>query len=203
MDENQNQFEEIPHVFSPSVKRQRKPLPKRTTILIAVVILIIIVFIFTRISGSSKKEVTSSPTPFPTITESPTMSPESSESPTPSPSESPSPTPSPTPKPSVDPVDKTSGLDRSKLSIRIENGSGEAGVANKASDYLTGLGYTVSSTGNAGNFDYTNVTIQVKSASSDFLSLLKKDLGFNYTIGSSSSDLPDSASEDALVIIGK
>jgi hypothetical protein len=85
----------------------------------------------------------------------------------------------------------------------IENGSGQAGVASKASDYLTGLGYNVSSTGNADNFNYTNVTIQVKSGQSDFLPLLTKDLGVNYTIGNTSSDLPDSASEDALVIIGQ
>jgi len=85
----------------------------------------------------------------------------------------------------------------------VQNGSGTAGVAAKGVSVLKGLGYDVVTSGNADNFNYTNVTIQVKSGKSDFLSLLKKDLGFNYTIGSATSDLPDSFSSDALVIIGQ
>jgi hypothetical protein len=85
----------------------------------------------------------------------------------------------------------------------VQNGSGTAGVGAKAAAVLKGLGYNVVVTGNADNFNYTNVTIQVKSGKSDFLALLKKDLGFNYTIGNATSDLPDSFSSDALVIIGQ
>ena len=110
---------------------------------------------------------------------------------------------SPVPSPAVDPVDTSTGLDRSKLSIKVQNGSGVTGAANKASDVLKGLGYSISSFGNADNPDYTDVVIKIKSDKSDYLSLLKKDLGFSYTIGSTSADLDDSFSEDALVIIGK
>jgi hypothetical protein len=194
-----NQFQEIPQTFIPG--RPKRALPKKTVVLIAIVILVILIFLFIKLSGKSVKQTTSTPTALPAATQTPTAT----ETPTPSSSETPSPTqtPSPTPKPSVNPVDSTTGLDRSTLNVVIENGSGQAGVASKASDYLTGLGYNVSSTDNADNFNYTNVTIQVKAGKSDFLSLLEKDLGVNYTIGDTSSDLPDSASEDALVIIGQ
>src|SRR3990167_9003906 len=84
----------------------------------------------------------------------------------------------------------------------FQNGSGEAGVAGKAAGILKDLGY-LASTGNADNFNYSNVTIQVKSTKSDYLALLKKDLSASYTIGSSSSDLSATSSADALVIIGK
>jgi hypothetical protein len=194
----ENQFQEIPQTFTPG--RPKRSLPKKTVVLIVIIALLILIFLFLKLSGKSAKQSTSTPTTLPTATQTPapeTPTPSSSEAPTPSP------TASPTPKPSVNPVDSTTGLDRSTLNVLIENGSGQAGVAVKASDYLTGLGYNVSSTSNADNFNYTNVTIQVKSGKSDFLALLKKDLGFNYTIGNTSSDLPDSASEDALVIIGQ
>ena len=194
-----NQFQEIPQTFTPG--RPKKALPRKTVVLIVVVILLILIFLVVKLSGKAVKPQTTTPTASPTATQ--TASP--TETPTPSASETPSPTqtPSPTPKPSVNPVDSTTGLDRSTLNVVIENGSGQAGVAGTASDYLTGLGYNVTSTANADNFNYTNVTIQVKNAKSDFLPLLTKDLGVNYTIGNTSSDLPDSASEDALVIIGQ
>jgi hypothetical protein len=85
----------------------------------------------------------------------------------------------------------------------VQNGSGEAGVAGKGAATLKHLGYNVVDTGNADKFDYANVFIQIKSSDSDYLSLLKNDLGLSYTIGTTSADLPDSFSSDALVIIGK
>ena len=113
------------------------------------------------------------------------------------------PTQTPAPSPTSNPIDSTTGLDRSKLSVIVENGSGEAGIAGKAEVTLQNLGYDVISTGNADNFNYSNVTIQVKAFDSDYLALLQKDLGFDYTIGSASADLSDGFSSDALVIIGK
>lgn len=196
----ESQFQEIPQNFTPG--RPKKSLPKKTVVLITVIVLIILAFLFVKISGTSTKQSTStvSTTPSATPIESgPTETPASSSSETPTPT----PTPSPTPKPSANPIDKATGLDRSKLSVTIQNGSGEAGVAGKASDYLKGLGYDVTSTGNADNYDYTNVTIQVKADKSDYLALLKKDLGFNYTVGNTSSDLSGTASAEAIVIIGK
>ncbi|MEK7517744.1 MAG: LytR C-terminal domain-containing protein [Patescibacteria group bacterium] len=110
--------------------------------------------------------------------------------------------PKATTKPTANPVD-SSGLDRSALNVEVQNGNGETGVASKGSDVLKSLGYNVTATGNADNFDYQNVTIQVKSTKSKYLDLLKKDLGFSYTIGTTSADLSSSSTADALVIIGK
>lgn len=102
----------------------------------------------------------------------------------------------------VSPVDK-SGLNRSKLSITVANGSGIEGTAGKAATILKDLGYNVTSTGNADNFDYQGVTIKAKKESSKFLDLLKKDLSKEYTVSLTSSDLSPDSSTDALVIIGK
>jgi hypothetical protein len=102
----------------------------------------------------------------------------------------------------VSPVDK-SGLDRSKLSIAVENGSGVEGTAGKAAKVLQDLGYNIVSTGNADNFNYVGVTIQAKASQSSFLNLLKKDLANDYTITTSSSDLTPDSPTDCVIIIGK
>lgn len=190
----ENQFQEIPNTFN---HKTRRPLPKKTVVLIIFIVLVILSVIFVKVTSKQKTQSTE------TISTSSSPVASSVSSASPEASSSPSESPSPTPKPSVNPVDKATGLDRSKLNVVVQNGSGETGVATKGSDYLKGLGYNVSSTGNADNYNYTNVSIQVKSDKSDYLSLLKKDLGFNYTIGSTSADLSTSLSEDALVIIGK
>ncbi len=100
------------------------------------------------------------------------------------------------------PID-SSGLDRSKLSVTVENGSGVEGSAGKAADILKEIGYNVSSTGNADNYSYKGVTIKVKKEKSEFLDLLKKDLSKNYTVNAASSDLQPTSATDALIIIGK
>ena len=143
------------------------------------------------ISTTPQQEQIITDTPIPTEEQSPT------------PTEKPTPTDTPTPKPTSNPVDSSTGLDRSTLSVTVQNGSGQAGVAGSGSDFLKQLGYNVTSTGNADNFDYVNVSVNVKSSESEFLSLLKKDLGTKYTVASSSSNLDNGFSSDALVIIGK
>ncbi len=92
-------------------------------------------------------------------------------------------------------------LDRAELSIVIHNGSGAAGVAKKASDILKGLGYTVRSTSNAGNFDYEETEIQISSEKKEYLELLQEDLSSSYTIGETSTDYTGAG--DALIIIGE
>lgn len=88
-------------------------------------------------------------------------------------------------------------------SVSIQNGSGESGVAGAAAAVVREAGFTVASTGNADNFDYTDVTIQVKSSKKSILADLEKALSAKYTVGDTSTDLPESTSYDALVIIGK
>lgn len=102
----------------------------------------------------------------------------------------------------VSPIDK-SGLDRSKLSVIVQNGSGIEGVAGKAAEILKEVGYNVVSTGNADNYNYKGITIKVKSSQRKFIDLLKKDLAKDYIVKSTSSDLPSNSPTDALIIIGK
>lgn len=166
--------------YAPPKKRNWKKL----IYLLGLIILILVVFnvVKTLTKGSSAK-----PTPSPTST--------------PVAKESPSPASTPTPSPSS--VDTETGLDRSNLSVEVQNGSGTAGVAVKAKNFLKNLGYNVTSVGNADNFNYTDVTVKVKAADKKYLPLLIKDLSGSYTVGSSSSDLSASSSADALVIVGK
>lgn len=149
-------------------------------------------------SKGEKETLAISPTPteyqFPTDTPTPNVSPTSKAE---------KPTVTPSAKPTTNPVDSATGLDRSTLSVEVQNGSGEVGAASKGSDILKSFGYKVIATGNADNFNYENVLIKIKSIKSNFLSLLKKDLGFSYTIGSASADLSATSSADAVVIVGK
>jgi len=193
-------MEETPLEAIPTSAPKRK-INTRFVYLIFGIITVLFIFFGFRILGSQNKQnikkepaiVTPTQTPSPAETSSPSLT----SSPTPSP------TNTPTPKPTVNPVDKQTGLDRSELSVTVQNGSGEAGVAAKGADMLKNLGYKIAATGNADNFSYTNVTIEVKPSKTDYLALLKKDLGFTYIVGSVSADLSDSFSSDALVIIGK
>ena len=169
----------------------------------AIIAVVLLFFGFKFITGGSSTKTAIAPTPTVTPILLPTDTPTPSVSDTPTPTDTPTPKVTPTTAPTLNPVDSTSGLDRSQISITVQNGSGNAGVAGTGSDFLTHLGYNVSSTGNADNFNYSGVTIQVKSASSSYLNLLKSDLSANYTITSATSDLDNGFSTDALVIIGK
>ncbi|MEK7451096.1 MAG: LytR C-terminal domain-containing protein [Patescibacteria group bacterium] len=102
----------------------------------------------------------------------------------------------------VSTVDK-SGLDRNKLSVTVQNGSGTEGAAGKAADILKEFGYNIASTGNADNYNYQGVTIKVKKDKANFAELLKKDLAKDYAVATTSSDLSSSSPTDALIIIGK
>jgi len=101
------------------------------------------------------------------------------------------------------PANNAANLDRSKLTITVQNGSGEEGIAGKASTFLSSLGYKASSTANADNYNYKGMTIKVKSSASSYLDLLKTDLSKNYTVTIASSDLSPGSPTDAIVIIGK
>lgn len=179
--------------YSPSPKKGNRIF----FIIVSLLIIGLIIFGATRLLGSRNKAPEEKPTPTPTAAVSPTDTPTPEESPTPEPSKT------PTPKPTTNPIDSATGLDRSKLSVEVQNGSGEVGVASRASDFLKSLGYRVVTIGNADNFGYENVVISVKSDSSTYLSLLKSDLAKQYTVGSTSASLSASSSADALVIIGK
>ncbi len=100
--------------------------------------------------------------------------------------------------------DTLTGIDRSIPKIYIQNGSKEVGSANQMRDILKDFGYSVISVNNADNFDYQDVTIQAKKDFSDFLYILKRDVGLaGYNVAKSSRDLADDAKEDISIIVGK
>jgi cytoskeletal protein RodZ len=190
-------FQSPVNQFSYNSETQKKP-KKFVYLIILLVILGGFFLIRNFFFGPNKEKQTSETTPTPTEYQFPTDTPVPSISPT---VEIEKPTVAPTK--SVNPVDQSTGLDRSTLSVEVQNGSGEAGAAGKGAEVLKGFGYKITSMGNADNFDYQNATVKVKSTKSNYLALLKKDLGFSYTVGSASADLSSSFSADALVIIGK
>jgi flagellar basal body-associated protein FliL len=168
-----------------------------------IVVVLIILGIFRFFGGESSETEELSPTPtFEMLpTDTPAPSPDESET-TPEPTERTG-TPTPTKAASSNPVDSASGLDRSDLSIHVLNGSGVTGAAKKAADFLEGLGYNVVDYDNADNSDYAQTEIQISSAQSKYLNLLKKDLSGEYTVGSSSDAPPSSETADAVVIVGQ
>lgn len=181
--------------------------PKRSKFLFLFIVGIVIILAgfgaWQFLGANTQKPEEEKATPTPTEFKLPTDTPKPEVTKEAEPTETPTSAPTSTPKPTSDPVDKATGLDRSELSVEIQNGSGIEGVAGKASDTLKALGYNVTAVGNADNFDYEGTVIQVKSTKSDYLALLKKDLGSDYTIGTTSADLSADSSSDALVIIGK
>ncbi len=182
--------------YTPPQRSSKKGLKR--FILLFIVFLGILVFGITRFVSSrnvSKTQV--APTSIITPTE------ELFPTDTPAVTETPSPTPKPSVSPTTNPKDKATGLDRSYLTIEVQNGSGTVGVASKASDFLKNLGYVVSGTANADAFTYEQTVIKVKSEKKEYLPLLKKDLGSSYSIGETSESLSASTSADAIVIVGK
>lgn len=151
---------------------------------------------------TDSESITPTPAPteivFPTDTPTPTASPSGSLTPTRS-----AVVTTPT-KAAGSAIDKATGLDRSQLTVLVQNGSGIAGAGSKAATTLRNLGYNVTGTGNAESFDYETTVIQVKSSKAKYLDLLKKDLADVYTISASSSaTLAITHDSDAVVIIGK
>jgi hypothetical protein len=190
-------FGEAPINISP---RSNKKFPSRFFILVIIVIVLaLIIFgvskIFFNKQSTVKKEVLITPT----VALAPTKNPEATKAAEITPTKSAGKTPTPTPKskPAAGELDKT------KVSIEVQNGSGEAGVASKMATFLKDLGYTVSSTGNADNYEYTGVTIQTKLEFKDYIATLKTDLTPDYIVSSSTSDLAETSTADILVIVGK
>lgn len=108
--------------------------------------------------------------------------------------------PSPTPVISKTPKE----IVKADLKLNVRNGSGVAGAALRGESFLKNLGYSVVSSGNAENFNYKGLTIRVKNSKKEYLEILEKDLKTNYfNLSSSSSDLEEDSSFDALVIIGR
>ncbi|MBI4084601.1 MAG: LytR C-terminal domain-containing protein [Candidatus Levybacteria bacterium] len=193
--EEQSNFSNT-NIGSTFTKTSRRP-RMIVFVLLFLAILGITIYLGSSFLGSKEKKEETTPTPFPTSTPLPTDTPTPSVSPTGEKKETPTPTKRPA-KPT-----SASDLDRSSLSISVQNGSGAKGVAAEMATFLKDLGYSIAATGNADTFDYANVTIKVKSGQTKYLQQLKKDLADSYTVDSATSDLSASESADAVVIIGK
>ncbi|MDP3941317.1 MAG: LytR C-terminal domain-containing protein [bacterium] len=196
--------------FPRVAQQQQAPKRPKTLLILALFLMLLggVLFVGSRLLGTKEdqKKVESARV-APTAIIVPTDTPVPSEEPSPTKKEEKKETKAPTPttkeeKKTIDPVDKATGLDRSGLTVDILNGSGVSGAAGKMSSLLKDLGYVIGSTGNADNFDYQNVTIQVKSTKSKYLPLLKKDIGSSYSVGDASSSLA-SGSADVVIIVGK
>ncbi|HUQ84887.1 MAG TPA: LytR C-terminal domain-containing protein [Candidatus Limnocylindrales bacterium] len=183
-------FQDFPAYSEKSTNK--KPLVVFLIILLLIAAGVAGVYFIGRTRGTdSQKAVV--PTQAPIPTEVPTSTPVASASGTITPSGKLSPTPA-----------SISGqLDRSKLTVVVLNGSGVAGAGRRYSTALSGLGYVVSSTGNADTFDYTGVTVKVKKSKSSYASLLKKDLGTVAAGSTITTSVDDTITTDAAVIIGK
>lgn len=142
-------------------------------------------------SNSKKKEETK-PVEVISPTEAPTAEPTQEASP------SGTITPSPSPRPTTGVVSSAHDL-----SIQVLNGSGTVGAAGDVKSYLAGKGYKNLDTGNADNFDYTNVTVKIKSSQSKFLSAIQDDLSAKYTLATGSGSLSANSDFDVAVIVGK
>lgn len=174
-------------LYRTSSKRLSTPLIVTVVLLLAV--LLAGGYIFFQSQHPGKKIASPMPTPTVAPTKEPSPTPEAS------------PSGKLTPSPSAKPTGVLGASDRSTITLTVLNGSGTAGLASKIGDYLTGLGYTVSSTGNADTFDYTGITINVKNSKKAILPQLKKDLSSQGTVSDTSTDYTGSG--DAQVIVGK
>ncbi len=93
-------------------------------------------------------------------------------------------------------------LDKSKAKVRVLNGSGKAGVASSAKDFIESKGYKVASVDNASNYDFTQTVIKLKTAFANFKDALVADLSGKYSVTASSTPLEASDSADIEVTVG-
>lgn len=189
MDE-QSQFSNI---GGPSVTKTSRRPKMLVFVVLFLILLGVSIYIGSRFLG--KKEGIEGQVPTPTITLAPSATPTPTKEVTPTAAKA---TPKPTAK-----ATPTSGTGKASLMISVQNGSGVKGAAASMAATLKDAGYTVSSTGNADNFDYEGVTIKVKSTKSSFLNKLKTDLSGDYTVANATADLPASEETDVLIIVGK
>lgn len=103
----------------------------------------------------------------------------------------------PSEEPTKEPVKK------SEYKIEVLNGSGFAGQAGVAEEFLKDKEFDVISTGNADNYDYEKTVIQAKKEVKDtWINELKDTLGEKYTV-ESSVEVKEDGDADVTVIIGK
>lgn len=203
----QQNMEEIS--YSGSSNSSKKKLPKRLVVFGGLFLVVLILlgsagYFITRSNSSSSDDSSVLITPEDTKSDvSQTPAPSEEPSVTPEKSTTPSKVPSKTPSKIPSKVPTGGATSKSDVNVSVQNGSGVTGAAKTAADILTAAGFTVASTGNADKSDYTDVTIRVKNSQKSILSSVEDALSKKYTVGDTSTDLPESTSYDVLVIIGQ
>ena len=92
-------------------------------------------------------------------------------------------------------------INKKDYTIQVLNGSGTAGAAGQARDFLTSKGYLVKNLGNADNFNYAKTTLRIKKSKKAISDLLTKDLKPRYAI-TVGSPLPEGEQFDIVIIVG-
>jgi hypothetical protein len=115
----------------------------------------------------------------------------------------PKPKPTPTVAPTIAPTTAPVAVERKDIRVKVINGGGVVGAGSKMKTFLEDKGYTVVDVANAKEYTYETTEIVVKSGKESFSKLLSDDLKVDYSLGSSSAVLDESASYDAEVIVGK
>ena len=91
----------------------------------------------------------------------------------------------------------------SKYKIKVLNGSGISGEASRVKALLEKAGFTVSSTGNATNYNYIKSVIQAKSeVEKEFINKLTEALSENYQVDAKAEPVNTSSPDEVVVIIG-
>lgn len=93
-------------------------------------------------------------------------------------------------------------FDKSKVKVRVLNGSGKAGVASSAKDFIESKGYKVTSVGNASNYDFTQTVVKLKAALASFKDAITADLSGKYSVSVSREALEATDSADMEVTVG-
>lgn len=111
------------------------------------------------------------------------------------PTSSPTPTMVPTPSPVL--------AIRTDIKVNVLNGGGTPGAGGRMKAFLESKGYNVVSVGNTEEYTYEQTEILAKTGMSHVITLLTDDLKAEYTLGTSSASVEESADYDAQVIVGK
>ena len=91
---------------------------------------------------------------------------------------------------------------REEIKVQVLNGTGKAGIAATAKDYLEGLGYKDVEAGNADSSGFTETVISIKDAKKNYLETLKSDLAEKYEVSAAASTLSSGSDFDAVVTVG-
>jgi len=95
-------------------------------------------------------------------------------------------------------------IDVSGFKIKVLNGTGTAGQASEVVELLATKEFTVTKTGNAANYDFTQTQVEIKkSVSQNVVDLLTQALGSDFSPKISTKNLADTSEFDIIITTGK